>query len=231
MLNVQQVRLRFIFVRALYPVPLFSKGLRRVIYRRCCTQINPQRIRTDRDVRGSKQKQVCSCKLVAQECTGRTFLGVPAGVFCTLLPSSERTGMSVKLSSSEFAPQTRRWTVYTEVHCSTGYFQKAYGKRLFRTDRDVRGSIQQRVCAANTLVKNVQGCTFFTVPAVNLCSRLVVSERTRMSVVWGSSEFAVQTRRWTVYTEVHCSTGYFKRRWERVFSKSVGVLLLSPPYE
>jgi len=26
MLNVQQVRLRFIFVRALYPVPLFSKG-------------------------------------------------------------------------------------------------------------------------------------------------------------------------------------------------------------
>ena len=29
MLNVQQVRLRFIFVRALYPVSLFSKGLRK----------------------------------------------------------------------------------------------------------------------------------------------------------------------------------------------------------
>ena len=27
MLNVQEVRLRFIFVRALYPVPLFSKAL------------------------------------------------------------------------------------------------------------------------------------------------------------------------------------------------------------
>ena len=55
----------------------------------------------------------------------------------------------------------------------TVYFQKAYGKRLFKTDTDVRGSIQQRVCAANTLVKNVQGCTFFTVPPLYFCSRLV----------------------------------------------------------
>ena len=40
-------------------------------------------------------------KLVATECTGRTFCGVPAGVFCALLAVSERTGMSVMISSSE----------------------------------------------------------------------------------------------------------------------------------
>ena len=74
-----------------------------------------------------------ACKLAAQKWTRMFILGVPAGVFCTLLASSERTGMSVKLSSSEFAPQTRRWTVYTEVHCSTGYF-KRLTERLVLTD-------------------------------------------------------------------------------------------------
>ena len=44
---------------------------------RYCEKINPQRIRTAKDVRGYVQKRVfCEAKtLEAQECTGRTFLG------------------------------------------------------------------------------------------------------------------------------------------------------------
>jgi len=57
MLDVQQVRLRFIFVRALYPVSLFSKGLRKGFTGNAAAE-NPQRIRTDRDVRGSMQQRV-----------------------------------------------------------------------------------------------------------------------------------------------------------------------------
>ena len=50
---------------------------------RYCEKINPQRIRTDKDVRGYVQKRVfCEAKtLEAQECTGRIFLsGVLRGV-------------------------------------------------------------------------------------------------------------------------------------------------------
>ena len=51
MLDVQQVRLRFIFVRALYLYCLFQKAYGRAIYPYAATE-NPQRIRTDKDVRG-----------------------------------------------------------------------------------------------------------------------------------------------------------------------------------
>ena len=125
MLDVQQVRLRFIFVRALYPVSLFSKGLRKGFTGEAATEINTQRIRTDTDVRGSIQQRVCAANTLVKNVQGCTFFTVPPLYFYSRLVISKRTGMSVKLSSSEFAPQTRRWTVYTEVHCSTGYLQKA----------------------------------------------------------------------------------------------------------
>ena len=48
---------------------------------------------------------------------------------------------------------------------------------------------------ANLQPKNVHGCTFFTVPAVNLCSRLVVSKPPRMAVVPRSSEFFTRKTR------------------------------------
>ena len=70
---------------------------------------------------GSKQNRVRTANSQLKNEHGRSFFSVPAGVFCTLLASappifkkvngerpSERTRMSVKLSSSEFAPQTRR---------------------------------------------------------------------------------------------------------------------------
>jgi len=72
MLNVQQVRLRFISARLLTSVPSISKGLRKGASTvplfskalaggypfRCCAQINPQRIISDKDVGGSTQQQV-----------------------------------------------------------------------------------------------------------------------------------------------------------------------------
>ena len=39
---------------------LFSKGLRRGYYTVCAATENPQRIRTDKDVRGSTQQRVCA---------------------------------------------------------------------------------------------------------------------------------------------------------------------------
>ena len=90
-------------------------------------------------------------------------------------------------------------------------FKKANGKRLFRTDKDVGGSIQKRVCLQTRsprmytdghswarhlwrrrLTKNSPRRTKST-PPLYFCSRLVVSERTRMSVVLLSSDvFAAQ---------------------------------------
>ena len=62
-LNVQKVRLRFIFARALYLWRLFSKKLTvKGTSEPTRTSVVPYR-------------SEFACKLVAQECTGRTFLG------------------------------------------------------------------------------------------------------------------------------------------------------------
>ena len=57
-------------------------------------------------------------KHAAQECTGRTFLGVPAGVFCTRLAFAELPRMAVVLYRSEIwaMHKSRRSEVYTDVH-------------------------------------------------------------------------------------------------------------------
>ena len=109
-------------------------------------------------------------------------------------------------------------------NCSTGYFQKAYGKYVLRY-------------AATENPQRIKDT-----PAVNLCSRLVVSEPPRTAVVLISSDvFAAQklvvrtpkdgrdinqkrvlykTRlfptytevcREKVYTDVHFRTGYFQK--------------------
>ena len=78
---------------------------------------NGKRIcRTATDGSGSKQNRVRTANSQLKNEHGRSFFSVPAGVFCTLLAS---------------APPI---------------FKKANGKRLFRTDKDVGGSIQKRVC-------------------------------------------------------------------------------------
>ena len=64
---------------------------------------------------------------------------------------------------------------------------------MYQYRQDGGGSKQNRVRTANSQLKNEHGRSFFSVPAVNLCSRLVVSERTRMSGVLISSDvFAAQ---------------------------------------
>ena len=58
MLNVHQVRLRFIFARALYLRRLFQKAYGEYVLRYAATE-NPRRIRTPKDGRGSTQQRVC----------------------------------------------------------------------------------------------------------------------------------------------------------------------------
>ena len=78
-------------------------------------------------------------------------------------------------SSKFFARKTCHWTVYTDVHCSTGL-------RL--------------ICAL----------------------RLVISERTRMSVKFNRSEICGmhKSRRWEAYTDVRFSTSYFQKCWKAI---------------
>ena len=126
---------------------------------------------------GSKQNRVRTANSQLKNEHGRSFFSVPAGVFCTLLAS---------------APPI---------------FKKANGERLFRTDKDVGGSIQKRVCLQTRsprMYTDVHSWARYLrrhtakkcpqrikdTPAVNLCSRLVVSEPTRTSVVPYRSEFA-----------------------------------------
>ena len=54
--------------------------------------------------------------------------------------------MSVKLSSSEFACKLVAHECTRMYTSGQAIFKKANGKRLFRTDKDVGGSIQKRVC-------------------------------------------------------------------------------------
>ena len=70
----------------------------------------------------------------------------------------------------------------------------SYGKKVSSTyqyRQDGGGSKQNRVRTANSQLKNEHGRSFFSVPAGVFCSRLVVSERTRMAVVISSSEICV----------------------------------------
>ena len=60
-------------------------------------------------------------------------------------------------------------------------------------------------------------------PAVNLCSRLVIAERTGMSVVPRSSDvLRCKNSRPVVYTDVHFWTVYFKRLTEKFVSNAAG---------
>ena len=86
-----------VFCALLASVPSICKSAGGTHLLRYCAQINPQRIRTDRDVRGSKQKQVCSCKLVAQECArthilerGWRWFYPESSSHCELVAISER---------------------------------------------------------------------------------------------------------------------------------------------
>ena len=63
--------------------------------------------------------------------------------------------------------------LYKDVQLLNRLFSKANGKWYFRTDRDVRGSAQQRVCPANSKLKNVQGCTFFSDAILGSSGRIV----------------------------------------------------------
>ena len=80
---------------------------------------------------GFKQKQVCSCKLVAQECTGRTFLGEDVG------------GSTQKRDLRNANLVDQKWTRMFIFDRACGWnllgasdlprlFQKEYGKRLLK---------------------------------------------------------------------------------------------------
>ena len=95
-----------------------------------------------------------------------------------ILNISEPPRTAVGLCSSEFfARKTRRWTTYTDVRCSTGYFQKqcSHAVAIFvkakyyfwisSTYQNVQGWTGNKTRAMFLLCKNspsanVHGCTF-----------------------------------------------------------------------
>ena len=84
-------------------------------------------------------------------------------------------------------------------------------------------SSRSQFASANWQPKNEQGCSFLGVPAVNLCSRLVVSERTGMSVVSHNGDvFAPQK---LAFRSVHGCT-----LLDRLFSKALDIAHLRCRY-
>ena len=63
--------------------------------------------------------------------------------------------------------------LYKDVQLLNRLFSKANGKWYFRTAKDGGGSTQQRVCPANSKLKNVQGCTFFSDAILGSSGRIV----------------------------------------------------------
>ena len=140
-----------VFCTLLASTRIFSKGLRRGHHLlRCYAKINPQRIRTDRDVRGSiHQRRFCFAKTRRQQmCTdvhllarylhrlfqkayGKYVFRYAVAAKKLLLDVSFPTRMSVALRSNKFAPQTCSPRIYTDVYswarmsvvpCSSKFF-------------------------------------------------------------------------------------------------------------
>ena len=148
MLNVQQVRLRFISARLLTSVPSISKGLRKGASTvplfskalaggypfRCCAQINPQRIKDTPAV------NLCS-RLVPAPSISK---GLRKKLFRTAMDGGE-------------AKQQRRFcTAKTRV-------QKLTRRSIFELATDGGGSTQQQVFREKNLSLNsVHGRTLFT---------------------------------------------------------------------
>ena|GEM_PF-4416041 len=133
-----------------------------------------------------------ACKLVAHKCTRMYIRG--RGIYGVIQQKSVLNVSKIRL----------RYFFAVFLVSVPSIFKKANGKRLFRTDKDVGGSNQQRcfcgaktrvqkltrrsiferamdgggskqnrVRTANSQLKNEHGRSFFSVPAVNFCSRLV----------------------------------------------------------
>ena len=127
-----------------------------------CKKANGKRLfRTDKDVGGSIQKRVClqtrSPRMYRTYILGR---GCPWFYSVAMFlrrknSSSERPRTGGILIRSEFCIKlvfSRHTRKYVGKKCTRMYTsgqaicKKANGKRLFRTDKDVGGSIQKRVC-------------------------------------------------------------------------------------
>ena len=166
MLNVQKIRLRFIFARALYLWRLFSKKL----------TVKGFSERTGMSVKLSSSE--FACKLVAHKCTRMYIRGRGCPWFYSVAmflrrknPSSERPRTGGILIRSEFCIKlvfSRHTRKYVGKKCTRMYTsgqaicKKANGERLFRTDRDVGGSNQQRCfCGAKTRVQKLTRRSIF----------------------------------------------------------------------
>ena len=166
--------------------------------------------RTDTDVREIEQQRVCSANSTLNSVHGSTL-------FNSATDGSGSKQNRVRTANSQLKNEHGRsfFSVPAVNLCSRlvsilSICKKANGKRLFRTDKDVGGSIQKRVCLqtrsprmytdVHSWARHLRRCcakinaqrTKSTSP-LYFCSRLVVSERTRMSVVLLSSDvFAAQ---------------------------------------
>ena len=108
------------------PPPIFWKY---TTHLRCLFIKNSsQRIRSGTDAAGSKLQQVFRQKnLSLYSVHGRTLYNMPAGIFCALLVTSERTRMSVVFGRSESAVSK----LVVEQHTGRYAIQQAISKRLF----------------------------------------------------------------------------------------------------
>ena len=99
-------------------------------------------------------------------------------------------------------------------------------KNVLRTDKDVRGIEQNRVCTTNSQSKNVHGSTFFNVPAGIFCALLVsaspISKRHFSTAMDGGGStqqrgFCTAETPLKMYTDVHLLMRYLHRLFSKVF--------------
>ena len=146
--------------------------------------------------------------------------------------------MSVVISRSEFAVQTRRYKMYRDVHfvpCLRlifaralylrRLFQKANGKwYFFRSGTDAAGSKQQSVCLQTGSPKMYTDVHFWArmsvVPRngdVFAPQKLAINASMEERGTNQQRVLCSKNSRPAVYTDVHFRTGYFKRLTAEVF--------------
>ena len=132
--------LRLICARASYLHRLFSKALE-ILNGIYFSPEPSRRIRTDKDVRGSKQYRVRIANSQTTTVQGGIVVVVPAGVFCALLASA--SPISKRLTETLFL---KALDILNGIYFSPEPSQRS------RTDRDVRGFVRSEFVASKLVV-------------------------------------------------------------------------------
>ena len=179
-------------------------------------------------------------------CARASYLSCLFSKKLTVKGFSEPTRTSVVPYRSEFCIKlvfSRHTRKYVGKKCTRMYtsgqaiFKKANGERLFRTDKDVGGSIQKRVCLQTRSprmytdvhswarylrrhtakkcpqrIKDTPAVLFYRIPCICIVyfkrlTEKLCSEAARMPLVLRSNKFALQTCSPKIYTDVYFGRG------------------------